>query len=329
MFRRQPKTAAAWLARLNAGPLSPADRRALMRWLAADPQRLRDLEAMEAVSRMAAGLAGSADARDLLAADLAALKRARQASPLPRVVLPLAAAAAVATFLLLRPDTAGPARIKNHAGVETAVAQIATYTLPDKSQVTVAANSAVAVDFSDRRRDVALTRGEAFFDVQHDPDRPFVIAAGGRSVTVTGTRFNVNSYAPQNELEVAVVEGRVNVSTRSGGAGEIQQMAAGDVILFPASGPPVRRTLTPEQAAAWRSRKLYFDGAHLDQVIAEVNRYSAKPLVPENREIEKLMITGQFPAGDVAMVLTSLRQIYGIEARDTAGAWMLTRKEPR
>lgn len=329
MFRRQPKTAAAWLARLNAGALSPADRRALMRWLAEDPARLKDLEAVEAISRMAGNLAGSAAARDLLAADLRA-HQANRPSHLPRIVLPFAAAAmaaGVAAFLLLSPDASGPPRIKDHAGAETAIGQIVSYVLPDKSLVTVAANSAVSVDFSGGRRGVALTRGAAFFDVQHDKDRPFVITAGQRSVTVTGTRFNVNNYAAQDELEVAVVDGRVNVSYRAeNGAAEILRMAAGDVILFPAAGGLVRRNLTPEQAAAWRSRKLYFDAAHLDQVIAEVNRYSAKPLVPENRDIEKLMITGQFPAGDVALVLTSLRQIYGIEARETATEWVLARK---
>ncbi|MBX7199866.1 MAG: FecR domain-containing protein, partial [Rhodospirillaceae bacterium] len=312
-----------------AGALSPADRSALMRWLAADPARLEELEAMEAIGRMAGHIAGSATARDLLAADWRAHHAARP-RPLSRFALPLAGAAlaaGVAAFLFFPPGASGPPRVKDHTGaVETGIGQIANYVLSDQSQITVAANSAVSVDFSSGRRDVSLTRGEAFFDVQHDQARPFVIAVGGRSVTVTGTRFNVNNYADQNELEVAVVEGRVNVSYRTdNGASEVQRMTAGDVILFPASGALVRRNLTPEQAAAWRSRKLYFDSARLDQVIAEVNRYSAKPLVSESRDIEKLSITGQFPAGDVALVLTSLQQIYGIRARETANAWLLDR----
>lgn len=327
MFQRYPRTGIAWLVRLNTGALSPADRRALMRWLSAHPDRLQELEAAEALHRQMTGLAGSAIAREQLAADLSAY-RAAQRPFLPRFVLPLAAAAAaglVAFTLLPQQDPSDLPRIKNHAGAQTGLGQIARYTLPDKSEITVAANSAVSVEFSGKRRDVALDRGEAFFDVQHDQDRPFVITAGDRKVTVTGTRFNVNSIG-RDELEVAVVEGHVNVSYHAGGgAGEIEQMSAGDVIYFPASGVPVRRALPPEQAAAWRSRKLYFDGAPLAQVIAEVNRYSAKPLVPENQDIMRLMLTGQFPAGDVSAVLFSLRQLYGIEAQETATRWVLQR----
>jgi ferric-dicitrate binding protein FerR (iron transport regulator) len=105
----------------------------------------------------------------------------------------------------------------------------------------------------------------------------------------------------------------------------VEQVGAGEVVFFPAKGPPVRRNLTPEQAAAWRVRKLYFDSASLGQVLAEVNRYAAKPLVVENQDIERLMLTGQFPAGDVQSVLLSLRQLYGIEARETADRWLLAR----
>ncbi len=70
MFRRKPQTATEWLVRLNAGALTPGDRRGLMRWLASDPERLKELVAAQAVNRMAAGLVDSAVARALLADDL-------------------------------------------------------------------------------------------------------------------------------------------------------------------------------------------------------------------------------------------------------------------
>jgi transmembrane sensor len=338
MFRRRPKTATEWLVRLNAGALTPSDRRVLMGWLTADPQRLTELETAQAVSRMAAGLTGSAAARALLARDLrdhytpAQDRNSLRKLFISPVGVMAAAACAAALVLLLTPgDPSNLPWLKNHSDVHTAIGQIARYELPDKSQITMAAGSSVAVDFTGDRRDVVLHRGEAFFDVQHGAAQPFVIKAGERKVTVTGTRFNVNTTGAQNEIEVSVVEGRVNVSFHAGAGGldEVEQVAAGEVIFFPAKGAPVRRNLTPEQAAAWRARKLYFDSANLTQVLAEVNRYAAKPLVVVTPETGKLMLTGQFQAGDVQSVLISLRQLYGIEAHETTDQWLLTQNAAR
>jgi ferric-dicitrate binding protein FerR (iron transport regulator) len=67
IFRRTPGTATEWIVRLNAGPLSWWDRRALSRWVAASPKHLKELEAAQAVNELAQGLAGSPVARQYLA----------------------------------------------------------------------------------------------------------------------------------------------------------------------------------------------------------------------------------------------------------------------
>ncbi len=331
MFRRTPQTATEWVVRLQAGPLSWWDRRALTRWLAQDPARLKALGEAQALSELAQRLGESGPARQLLAQDL--WLHARTSRRPLGMALPSLAAAAVAAVIIVvvAPWDASPmSRIEDGGRAQTSVGQIASYMLPDRSQITVAGASAVSLSFSDGRRDVALERGEAFFDVAPDRDRPFVIKAGAHTVTVTGTSFNVNYFAALNEVEVAVLEGTVRVAfpALNGGADEIREMHPGDVILFPETGAPVRQSLSAQQVAAWRSRKLYFDGANLSQVLAEVNRYAPKPLVSEGAEIDRLMLTGQFSAGDVASVLVSLQQLYGIEAQETAERWVL-QKQPR
>jgi transmembrane sensor len=333
IFRRTPQTATEWVARLQAGPLSWWDRRALTRWLSASPAHLKELEAAQAASELAQNLGGSARVRHLLAQDLWA--HARASSPPRRgFALPSLAATAVAAVVIMTVapwNTSSPPRIGNGESAQTAVGQIADYVLPDNSQITVAGSSEVSIAFSEGQRDVALERGEAFFDVAPDRSRPFVISAGGHKVTVTGTSFNVNYFAPQNEMEVAVVEGTVRVSYPShrGAGDEVEEMHPGDVIMFTPAGRILRRNLTPQQVSAWRSRKLFFDSANLSQVLAEVNRYASKPLVSETQDIDRLMLTGQFPAGDVESVLTSLRQLYGIEAQETTERWVLVRKRTK
>src|SRR5688572_19166288 len=98
IFRSTPETATEWIVRLNAGPLTWWDRRALNRWVAASPKRLKELETAQAVNELVQGLAGSPVARQYLAQELQAY-----ASPPTRhgFALPSLAAAAVAAVLVV------------------------------------------------------------------------------------------------------------------------------------------------------------------------------------------------------------------------------------
>src|SRR5690606_27572020 len=69
----------------------------------------------------------------------------------------------------------------------------------------------IVVDFSSATRSVFIDSGEAYFEVAHDAARPFVVHAGGGTITAVGTAFNVHSVL--GRVSVAVVEGAVNVQS--------------------------------------------------------------------------------------------------------------------
>ncbi len=73
----------------------------------------------------------------------------------------------------------------------TGAGQKSTVTLADGSRVILDANSTLDVAFAERQRAVRLLNGHAFFDVAHDPGRPFTVQAAGRVVTALGTQFDV------------------------------------------------------------------------------------------------------------------------------------------
>jgi ferric-dicitrate binding protein FerR (iron transport regulator) len=70
MFRARPKTAAEWIARLSAGPISAGDKRALARWLAGRPDRLREFENSSLLWTISGSLDGSTIARSYLEQDI-------------------------------------------------------------------------------------------------------------------------------------------------------------------------------------------------------------------------------------------------------------------
>jgi len=340
MFTEKPNTPEEWIISLSAKeeagqPLSDSERKQLMEWLVADPNRLKQLKAARLMWQLGRRLPASAAAgidkpetgkrsAYIRWGLLEAFDTLRRPRALAGVALAVSCLLAV-VFL----GQQNPNLLKNHSQMRTEIGQISSYVLPDNSDITIGASSSVEVEFSKQHRTLHLNRGEVFLDVEHDRNHPFVIAVGSHEVVVTGTQLNVNYNPTQNAVEVAVVEGSINVLRHTNGRAEMQQMGAGDVFYFPSTGPAVRRTVTPEQAAAWRMRQFHFENARLSEVLTEVNRYTPKPLVADNADVEMLTITGQFVTGDTDTLLFSLEKLYGITAKDQGDRWLLTADQRR
>lgn len=87
--------------------------------------------------------------------------------------------------------------------------ELRTVRLDDGSQVILGADSAVKIDYTARRRSVALLAGQAYFDVAHESTRPFHVIARDMRTTVLGIAFDVRMIGDSTSLSVA--RGRVRV----------------------------------------------------------------------------------------------------------------------
>jgi len=332
MFRARPKTAAEWVARLSAGPISARDKHSLARWVAGRPDRLRELESSSLLWKISGALDGSPIARSYLEQDMGLEKapsgRLQNKAFSHVFILPALAAVLAVLALVTVPQIEkllSGARLSNGRIAHTSLNQIATYTLPDGSVLTLAAASSLRVSFTKQERVVFLDDGEGFFDVKHIPGRPFIVVTGNKRVQVTGTQFNVDYYSASHSMEVAVVAGQINVisSRQAHDTNTVTPVGTNEVFLFPANGSAVRQPLSAEHASAWRRRKLYFDDATLTDVLASINRYSKKPLVADSPEMAQLRLSGMFDAGDVKSVLLSLNDLYGLKGQETRDKWLL------
>ncbi|MEI7583565.1 FecR family protein [Runella sp.] len=103
--------------------------------------------------------------------------------------------------------------------------------LSDGSVVTLKKGSKlqVSTDFGVQTRTVFLT-GEAFFEVQKDPQRPFIVYAGGIVTKVLGTSFTIRAYKDETKTLVAVRTGRVTVYQQAG-TNDIEHL--GQMLLVP------------------------------------------------------------------------------------------------
>jgi transmembrane sensor len=182
----------------------------------------------------------------------------------------------------------------------TAIGEQRTLRLADGSLLQLNTNSRVQVHFSSTSRDVRLLEGEAFFSVQHDPNRPFRVDSGDTLVQAVGTQFNVYR-ASSGQTQVAVIEGRVRIVER---AAERDQAAlpllhAGEQISIAPGRPVIKQKVDDvANAVAWRQRKLVFNGKRLEDVAAEFNRYNQRRIVVTDDAARNKLLSGTFNADD-------------------------------
>ena len=152
----------------------------------------------------------------------------------------------------------------------------------------------------------------------HIADRPFVVHAGSRTVTVLGTKFSVRRDGER--VSVAVVEGRVRVDDASAQTVPAAIITAGDVAIArgPATLLAARSPERVENGLAWRSGMLTFDQSTLGEAAAEFNRYNRKRIEVVDPGAAEIRIGGTFQASNVDAFVRLLRDAYGlrVEAND-------------
>lgn len=135
----------------------------------------------------------------------------------------LLTAACIGTFFFWQENKNGwvaddKPSLKNN--VRTSADEHRLIVLPDGSKVWLNHNSKLTQEtaFNTRTREVTLD-GEAFFDIRHDPGRPFIIKTGEVKTTVLGTAFNIRAFPGEDAVTVTVTRGKVRVEgeNRKGG----------------------------------------------------------------------------------------------------------------
>jgi transmembrane sensor len=210
-----------------------------------------------------------------------------------------------------------PAGLLGHKTYQTEVGAHETVPLADGTKVELNTQTSLRAAVTAKSREVWLDRGEAYFEVAHDPSRPFVVHAGAKTVTVLGTKFSVRHNGDQ--VEVAVVEGRVRVTD----AGWVSPtpppvLTRGDTAI--AEGPSmIVAAKSVERVAnelSWRQGLLTFDQSTLADAAGEFNRYNRKKLVIAAGEVAQMRIGGSFEAENVDAFARLLQRAYGLKVDD-------------
>jgi len=181
-------------------------------------------------------------------------------------------------------------------------------TLADGSQIELNTNTELETQITKDLRSVRLIRGEAYFRIQHDEARPFVVMASGKRITDIGTVFTVRDDA--GSVRVALLEGKA----RFDAGGNPVVMKPGDKIIATADRLTVSHDLPQTLAVdlGWRRGVVIFQRTSLAQVAAEFNRYNETKLVIADPKIAELTVGGTFPANNVELFGRMASEILGL-----------------
>jgi len=188
-----------------------------------------------------------------------------------------------------------------HLRYETVVGTQRTVELSDGSELRLNTNTAVIVQFERRQRQVLLERGEAFFRVEPDMNRPFVVWARGVEARVLGTAFAVRVRDQAGEIEVLVAEGRVSFGREGMNNPTVERGQRGLVAWTEQRGARIS-TLDDDAIArrlAWQVGRIEFKDTPLAEAVAEMNRYQRRQLVLRDHAIADVPLGGGFKIGNI------------------------------
>lgn len=305
----QEQAAFAWLSLLHDQP-SSGDQATFSHWLQADPAHAEAYARAQVVWELSEG-----PARTLANEDAFALQRYLNSMSQSRRsgVRRWSGALAMAACLLLMLSLGSgwqPLRWVDDLGADyvSAPGEIRTVTLADQSQVTLDADSAIAVDFTRGERRVQLRRGAGFFSVTHTGE-PFVVAAEKGQARVLGTQFEVRLQP--HGAQVTVLSGRVGVTADN--HTEQQILTAGQQVAYGEGSADKLQAVDSEAQLAWRQGWLNYYKAPLADVVEDLRRYYPGRIVLLNDELAARRISGSFPGKDPQAVLSSLQGVMGFE----------------
>lgn len=197
--------------------------------------------------------------------------------------------------------------------IDTALTQQKHIYLPDGSYVVLEPGSQLRYqkEFNDMERFVDL-QGEAYFDVQSDSLRPFIVEANGVTTRVLGTAFSITSRDKSNEFLISVTRGKVEISDQSHQLGVLHK--DDQLILDRVTNEVTTHKLKEEETAVIEPEEFVMDDMTLSEAIKVVEKRWGCNFDIGNPALKNCRFTTYFtPTDDLVEVVAVISTVIGAE----------------
>lgn len=167
--------------------------------------------------------------------------------------------------------------------------------LPDSTQVWLNTNSSLEFpdEFSDKKREVFLV-GEAYFDVRHAEELPFIIHTGKISTTVLGTAFNIKAYPYQQDVQVSVSKGKVRVSRDDMTVAILQKGQQVKVSQKDNDGTVRQKNIDTEQVSFWQKGGIAYEDETIGEIVQDLGQIYNVSILAKDPSLLNMKITTSF-----------------------------------
>lgn len=160
--------------------------------------------------------------------------------------------------------------------------------LPDGTKVWLNSESSIhyPILFRGRERRVQIT-GEAYFEVVHNSEMPFIVEKGDMQIEVLGTHFNVNAYNDESAIKTTLLQGKVRVVKTTATLKQIAVLSPGEQAVIPGNNRMQVRKADVDDAVAWKNGLFHFESADIKMVMRQLARWYDIEVVYEGASIKK------------------------------------------
>lgn len=190
--------------------------------------------------------------------------------------------------------------------------QKANVILPDNSNVRLNADTRLEYDLNDKKQRKVYLSGEAFFKVERNEKRPFIVDMGELQIEVLGTSFNVQTYENEDFIETSLVEGSVKLSGKrlltNYYLKPMEQM-----IYYKSDGSLKIIPLDNDFELGWMIDRLVFNSEPLHRVIHQIERWYGVTIDLQCAEIKNDLMSGSFYKEELKDVLEAISIQYNVK----------------
>lgn len=147
------------------------------------------------------------------------------------------------------------------------------------------------VIFSGDIREVYL-EGEAYFEVQRDEERPFIVHSGEQKVTVLGTSFGISCYASEANDYTTLVSGKVKVDFERGKQSFVLEPGM-QVAYNKENGVAMERKVDVAEFVAWKDGKYIFKQKRLEDILSTLSRWYDFEVFYRNEDVKEVLFSGE------------------------------------
>src|SRR5690606_4428956 len=160
--------------------------------------------------------------------------------------------------------------------------------------------------FSGEERRVEL-KGEAYFEVARNTDKPFIVESHGVETIALGTSFNIKAYSNEEELRVSLVEGKIMVHKKGNVKNGVMLSAGKELHVGLNTDKLIETSFDQEEVIGWKDGKLIFNNAGFDEVKLKLERWFGVDIEIAGRVPGDWMVSTVYEGQTLKNILTDLQ----------------------